>query len=155
MAHAYGSGFVPAPGDPLTLRTLPLFFEVLRVLLTAGVTVVAEAAFQDGLWRPRLQALADRAHLRIVQCYVEAVVAHERVVGRAPARLAVSRHAPRALAGGRAAHADDALERGFEDWTRAFASFDRVSVTAPSIDVDTTDGYAPDLVGIVDFVNQP
>lgn len=48
--HASG----PALGDALTMRTLPTFFSVLELLLRAGVTTVAEAAFQDHVWRPRL-----------------------------------------------------------------------------------------------------
>jgi predicted kinase len=46
MVHAAGD-FVPAPGDELTMRTLPTFFQVLELLLRAGVTTVAEAAFQS------------------------------------------------------------------------------------------------------------
>jgi predicted kinase len=42
MVHAT-PGFVPGPGDELTMRTLPAFFGVLEFLLTAGVTTVAEA----------------------------------------------------------------------------------------------------------------
>jgi hypothetical protein len=43
---------------------------------------------------------------------------------------------------------------GAEQPTQWFASFERVSVPAPSIEVDTTDGYTPGLAEIVDFVNQ-
>jgi predicted kinase len=143
MVHAQGGEFHAAFSDPLTLRTLPLFFDVLRVLLTAGVTVVAEAAFQDRLWRPGLEPLAELAHLRIVQCHVDAAVALERHDRRAAVN-----------AGGRRAHAD-IIGKGIEDWKRAFASFDRISIPAPSIDVDTTDGHTPDLAEIVDFINRP
>ena len=54
MVHAT-PGFVPGPGDELTARTLPVFFGVLELLLRAGVTTVAEAAFQDRVWNPRLE----------------------------------------------------------------------------------------------------
>lgn len=155
MVHAEGGAFEAAPDDPLTVRTFPLFFDVLHVLLTAGVTVVAEAAFQDTLWRRGLEPLTDLAELRIVQCNVTATIAHERAVRRSTARLAVSRHQPAVGAHGRAAHADAALVEAMEDWERAFASFDRVSIPAPTIDVDTTEGYAPDLAEIVAFINQP
>jgi hypothetical protein len=37
MVHA-SPGFVPGPGDELTMRTLPVFFDVLALLLGAGVT---------------------------------------------------------------------------------------------------------------------
>jgi hypothetical protein len=52
MVHATPGSFVPGPGDDLTARTLPVFFGVLEMLLRAGVTTVAEAAFQDRIWRP-------------------------------------------------------------------------------------------------------
>jgi predicted kinase len=117
----------------LTERTLPLFFGALRLLLAGGVTVVAEAAFQDRVWRPGLEPLEELAELRIVQCHVDAVVAHGR-----------RRSEP-----GAHARLGDAVE----DWEQAFASFDRLSVAAPSIDVDTTDGYRPGIDEIIDFVN--
>jgi predicted kinase len=136
MVHAEGGEFEPAPGDPLTVRTFPLFFDVLRLLVTGGVTVVAEAAFQDELWRRGLEPLAGLAQLRIVQCHVDATVAHER---------AATRH--------RNAHADSA-QAELAEWTSAYAAFERVSLPAPSIDVDTTDGYEPALAEIVAFVNR-
>ena len=55
MVHAT-PGFVPGPGDELTMRTLPVFFGVLEVLLRASVTTVAEAAFQDRL----VQSISER-----------------------------------------------------------------------------------------------
>ena len=36
-----------------------------------------------------------------------------------------------------------------------YASFERISIPAPSIVVDTTDGYAPKLAEIVNFINRP
>jgi predicted kinase len=98
MVHAHGGEFEAAPGDPLTQRTFPLFFEVLRVLLAGGVTIVAEAAFQDHLWREGLGPLTKLAELRIVQCHVDPAVARERAERRA------AEHAGR-----RAAHADPGL----------------------------------------------
>jgi predicted kinase len=140
LVHAHGGEFQAAAGDPLTQRTLPLFFDVLRLLLTAQVTVVAEAAFQDRLWRPGLQPLTELAQLRIVQCHVDVAVAHER-------------HEHRLAAGGRKAHAK-IIGNELDEWRDAYESFDRLSLPAPSIDVDTTDGYAPDLAEIVAFVNR-
>jgi predicted kinase len=153
MVHAHGGDFEPAPGDPLTQRTFPLFFQVVRLLLEGGVSVVAEAAFQDRLWRIGLEPLAALAELRIVHCDVDAALAFERVVGRSDVRLGVSRHGVAAPASGRAAHADDSLAQELDEWRRRFTAFDSVSVDAPSIVVDTTDGYTPGLAELVDFVN--
>lgn len=116
---------------------------------------MAEAAFQDPLWRRGLESLTDLAELRIVRCNVTATITHDRAVRRSISRRAVSRHQSAVGVPGRTAHADTALVEAIEDWERAFASFDRVSIPAPAIDVDTTDGYAPDLAGIVAFINQP
>jgi predicted kinase len=49
MVHATwgpaAAGFVARPGDELTVKTFPVFFSVLEVLLKGGVTTVAEAAW--------------------------------------------------------------------------------------------------------------
>ena len=132
-------GFVPGPGDELTKRTLPTFFGVLELLLRAGVTTVAEAAFQDRLWRPGLEPLRSLAQIRIVHCVVDEDVALERKVRRTeenPLRRAHADPAPHDMA----AHA------------LGHAAFERVSVDAPWIEVDTTDGYKPRLNEIVAFV---
>jgi predicted kinase len=134
-------GFAPGPGDELTARTLPVFFSVLELLLTAGVTTVAEAAFQDHVWRPGLMPLLPLARLRLVHCTVDARVAFERTVRRA------------AGDGVRRAHAEpgpaDQAER-----LRQHAGFDRVSLDAPSIEVDTTSGYRPGVAQIAAFVSR-
>ena len=140
MVHAFGDEFEPAAGDPLTRRTLAAFFDVLRVLVDAGSTVVAEAAFQDGLWRQGLAPLTALGGLRVVQCHVDPALgrerrraAHDAGAGKAHARI---------------------IGESVEDWQRAYGSFEWLSLDAPSIDVDTSDGYAPSLVEIVAFVER-
>ncbi len=120
MVHAHGS-----PGDELAMRTYALFFDVLRILVDGGVTVVAEAAFQDELWRRGLDPLLDRVRLRIVQCVVEQELARQRVRDR----------------GVREAHGDP--------WEPE--SFERLSLDVPTLEVDTTDGYRPSLDQIAWF----
>jgi predicted kinase len=140
MAHAT-PGFAPGPGDDLTMRTLPAFFRVLELLLTAGVTTVAEAAFQDRVWRPRLTPLLPLARLRVVQCTASPEVAFRRMVRR------------RASSGVRAAH-DDPGPTGEADYIRRHQEFDRLSLDAPWIEVDTTSGYRPTLDQVVAFINR-
>ena len=139
MVHAT-PGFVAEPGDELTRRTLPVFFAVLELLLRSGVTTVAEAAFQDHVWRPRLEPLRGLARIRVVHCTVGADVAFERSIKRRqdnPLRRAHADPGPRDAAGHRAVH-------------RAFR---KVGVDAPSLEVDTTDGYRPSFGQILSFVN--
>lgn len=136
MAHAT-PGFTPGPGDELTKRTLSTFFGVLELLLKAQVTTVAEAAFQHRVWQPGLQPLQQLAQLRIVQCSVDPDMALQRTLRRTQENPV------------RQAHADP--RRGT---TRTgHNEFDPISLEAPSIQVDTTDGYAPDLNTIVAFIN--
>jgi predicted kinase len=136
-------GFMAGPGDELTMRTFPVFFDVVEMLLRAGVTTIAEAAFQDHLWRPRLEALRGLAQLRIVHCVVGNEVAFQRVLRRAQGNPV------------RRAHADPRPGHDVADFVRQRNAFDRVSVQAPWIEVDTTDGYQPGLDEIARFVNHP
>jgi predicted kinase len=136
MAHAAGPSFQPTAGDPLTMRTVEAFFEVIGVLVDAEVSIVAEAAYQDRMWRHGLEPLLGRARLQIVHCEVEATVAWERANERIT----------------RAAHAVGAHVHELEAWTEFFTSFERLSIDAPSLSVDTTEGYAPSLAEIVAFV---
>jgi len=133
MVHAT-PGFRAEPGDPLTLRTLPTFFGVLRLLLENGVTTVAEAAFQDHVWRPNLEPLLAAADLRIVHCSVSDEVAVERRGRRSAAEPT------------RRAHADG-------HGVVPPSAFRRLASNAPAIEVDTSDGYRPGLEEIVAFVN--
>ncbi len=138
MVHAT-PGFAPVHGEALNLRTLPAFFGVLELLLRAGVTTVAEAAFQDRLWRPGLEPLGRLARIRVVHCVVGAEVALERRARRLvldPLRGAAHGEGPR----------EDTAARGL-----AHDAFDRVAVDAPWIEVDTTDGYDPGLEEIAAF----
>ncbi|MHA6627030.1 AAA family ATPase [Pseudonocardia sichuanensis] len=140
MVHAT-PGVVPGPRDELSMRTLPTFFQVIELLLRAGVTTVAEAAFQDRLWRPGLQPLRHLARIRIVHCTVAAEVALERRVRRMdddPSRRAHDVSRP-----------DDAVaEAARHD------AFDRVSIDAPWLEVDTTDGYEPGFETIAAFARE-
>ena len=135
-------GFVPAPGDALTLRTLPTFFGVLELLLRAGVTTVAEAAFQDRVWRSGLEPLADLARIRIVHCTIDADLALARKLRRRSEQPL------------RRAHADP--EPG-DASTHAAShnTFERLSLDVPWIEVDTTDGYEPALKAVAAFIDSP
>lgn len=135
MAHA-SAGFTPAEGDELTRRALPAFFAVLRLLLEAGVTTVAEAAFQHHVWRPRLDPLLPLAEVRVVQCAADPGAAWDRVVRRQAADPV------------RRAHPGPA---GREEYLRLLREFRPLRLAAPLIEVDTTSGYRPALEEVVAF----
>jgi len=127
-------GFVPGLQDALSRQASRAFFDAVGALLDTGASLVAEAAFQDRVWRPELERTAARAELRIVQCMVDPALARERV----RERLASD---PRS----RSAHADAAALDAPE------TPFSPVSLAVPTLHVDTTAGYDPGLEAIIAF----
>ncbi|UQU61471.1 ATP-binding protein [Couchioplanes caeruleus] len=111
------------------LHTLETFFGVLEVLARGRVTAVAEAAFQDRLWRPRLEALAALTPLRVIRCAPPAGVVRARIA----ARMAAD-----------AAHDDAALLARPPAW-------EPITMDVPTLVVDTADGYRPSLAAIAEF----
>jgi predicted kinase len=124
--------------DDLDLPALHTFFEVLTVLARGGVSAIAEAAFQDRLWRPNLLRLSAFAELRIIHCAAPRQVLHERIRHRAE-------HDPH-----RRAHNDAAL---VADGTRTVETFVPVRMDVAQMRVDTTNGYEPGLDAIARFVS--
>jgi predicted kinase len=141
MVHATPA-FEPGLDDELSRRTNPLFFRVLETLLAAGVTTVAEAAFQDRLWHPGLEPLCELARIRVVHCVVDPEVALQR---------SLRRHAENPH---RRAHPDPGPAEA-DDYLLRLRAFDRVALDVPSAEIDTTNGYRPALSDLVAFVNRP
>ncbi|MFB7518100.1 AAA family ATPase [Streptomyces sp. NPDC056144] len=133
--HGDAGGF-----DALNGPAMEAFFATLAVLIRSGTSVIAEAAFQDRLWRPGLEPLADVADLRVVRCTAPAPTLARRVAERA--RL--DRH--------RAAHGDHALLADMEAGVYDPGRFVPISLTAPVLLVDTSDGYAPGIEEIGRFL---
>jgi hypothetical protein len=70
------------------------------------------------------------------------------VVDEAVARERMARRIAQGDAS-RSAHADAEL------LSRGGAPFERISLLAPSIEVETTNGYAPGIEAVVAFINKP
>ena len=116
-----------------------VFFAVLATLLRDGVTTVAEAAFQDRLWRPGLEPLRPLARIRVVHCTVDPEVALQRSL-----RRRAEEPTRRAHADPTAADAADFLER--------LRTFDRVDLGTLFLEIDTSDGYRPPLADLLAFL---
>jgi predicted kinase len=138
MAHAT-PGFTAAPGDELTQRTLPVFFGMLNLLVQAGVTTVAEAAFQDHVWRPRLEPLRDLARIRVLHCATSPEVAFARIARR-------ERDDPH-----RHVHGEPSA---WAERETAHHAFRPVRIDAPALEVDTGDGYRPSFGQILSFIEK-
>lgn len=141
MVHAYGA-FDPQIGDELTHATFPVFFEVLELMLKSRVTVIAEAAFQDRLWRPGLERLAPLAQIRLIHCVVDAATAYQRRLARVQENPIHAIHMDAA-----AIRADPQAIRRHDDFV--FPAFSPARV----LRVATSDGYKPLLAEILMFID--
>ncbi|MFK0050229.1 hypothetical protein ACIQU4_40240 [Streptomyces sp. NPDC090741] len=110
------------------------------MLLAAGVTLVAEAAYQDQLWRTGLEPLTKIADLRIIRCTTPTPTIIERMTERADS----DRH--------RAAHGDRQLLTDIAVGTSSPEEFVDISLDAPTLLVDTSDGYQPGTAEIGAFI---
>lgn len=125
--------------DDLDLKTFHEFFETLDDLVRAGTNLVAEAAFQDRLWRPGLEPLVDLADIRVLRCVVEPEVARARIAHRAAAEPS------------RAVHADTDFLRRIAEGQRPIESWVPIALDVPTLLVDTTQALSPSLARIVEF----
>jgi predicted kinase len=125
-------GFVATTSDPLTVRTYDLFFQAIELLLSSEVTLVAEAAFQHAVWWRGLKPLSGLATFKIIRCRVSDEVARQRMLARMASQAT------------RTAHADG------EHLTRN-RQFDMIHIDAPTLDVDTSDGWRPGLEEVAAF----
>ncbi|MEU8434141.1 AAA family ATPase [Streptomyces sp. NPDC029216] len=132
--------YQPGDGDPLNLPAMHAFFDTLGVLLQAGVTVVAEAAYQDRLWRPGLEPLTKFADLRIIRCTTPTPTIVKRMTERADS----DEH--------RAAHGDREFLTRIATGAYSPEGFVDISLDAPTLLVDTSDGYRPGSAEIAAFV---
>jgi predicted kinase len=120
-----------------------VFSELISELLRSGIGVVAECNYHRGISEPELRPVAALGRPVIIHCQVDRELSYRRFRERHERRLPERRYA---FDGDRIAE----LARGIpqDSWERA----EPVEIGAPVLRVDTTDGYAPDLDEIVQFV---
>lgn len=129
-----------ADKDRVTKSAFEIFFRAIRLLLSCDVTFVAEAAFQDERWRIGLEPLVSLADMKLIHCEVGSELARQRVIRR--------RLEQQSATGPTRAPADPAADAP----PPAVRPFVPLSLPVPSLRVDTSDGYAPQLDEIVAFI---
>jgi len=109
------------------------FFSTIEGLLKAGVSLIAEAAFQHKLWSARLTPLMESARIAIIICLPgDDKTAYERYLARREKEPL------------RAYFHGDIGEAQQEP-----PVYDPPQLDVQTIRVDTTDGYAPDIDEII------
>ena len=129
--------------DAIAVRANAAFFDAAERLVGHGVSVVIEAAFQHRLWAGPLARFEPQADIRIVRCQIDPGLALKRISDRLD-------HA----AWRQGLHPDRAYLEARSAPMPQRANYDAIHVDHPTLNVETTDGYRPDLEAILAFVTR-
>lgn len=133
--RTYGAPSSELPGDVNGIVT-DLFFETIGRLITGGVSIIAEAAFQHPVWSSRLSPLLDKARVRVVICSPGG-----------DGVLALKRFLERGLADRRRAyfHGDKGVAMARDGLNVPVSPYEKLHIDAPTFHIDTSDGFNPDI----------
>ncbi|HEU4554432.1 MAG TPA: AAA family ATPase [Chitinophaga sp.] len=116
------------------------FFQVLASLAGAGISAVAEAAFQHTVWEAGLAQLEEKAGIVILLCKVSPDLALQRFNNRLLADPEREKF-----------HGDQDVR--FDEGLKKFIiEYKPPGLPYPTLEVDTTNGYTPGMNAIMDFI---
>ena len=133
-------GHVTDPPQDIQRQASETFFAAVQFLLAHQVTLVAEAAFQHRVWVPKLESLSEIARIRVIVCTVDPQLARARHIARGLADPDRERF-----------HEDRPVKAAREGRELPIGTYDPPRVGAPTLTVDTSDGYDPEFEAIVSF----
>lgn len=113
------------------------FFEVIDLLISKRISIVIEAAFQHKLWETQLAKFLNKAEIRIIVCKVPLELAKERFYKRILDQPEREKF-----------HEDSTIE----NTVLLTEDYEMINMPLPTLEVDTTDNYNPDLEKIVNFI---
>lgn len=117
------------------------FFEIVKHYLSAGISIVIEAAFQNKIWSERIEELSAISDPCIVLCAING-------------QLAAERHLQRGLSDQRREHfhGDERVAKFRETGVMAPpGNYVPPVLDVPQIEVSTVDDYHPSLEEIIKF----
>jgi predicted kinase len=136
---AYTTGVTVQQGTAEALRLFDLFYDVVDAYLERGISVVAEAAFRADIAPDELLERTSAERLLLIRCVTNDEVWFRRFRDR----------------GHRPGHRDgDFITRMESGGGPTSATYLPDLPGIPTLDVDTTDGYAPPFEQIVSFIEQ-
>lgn len=121
--------------DEIAKQVYEWFFSGIAQMLQDEGSVIAEAAFQHHVWSPKLEDLSELADIRLVLCEVSPALAFSRMQQR---------------------YQEEPGRREYHPLPPGHKGADEVynppRIDAPSLSVDTSDGYHPSLGAILEFL---
>jgi len=129
FASTHGLAHAELPPD--TNRTVTeTFFAVISILVDNKVSFIAEAAFQQKVWAPKLTEIAQRASIRLIICESSEAEIQSRI--------------------GRRLREDP--EHGRLHGVAAYGPYEAPKIDSPTMTVDTSLNYRPSILEIVSFI---
>jgi predicted kinase len=129
LVHTTGSSNADS-----ALRVYETFFQTIKLVLSQGITSIAEASFQHKRWAPKLEPLQAIARIRIIICEVGPQLAAERWLARQstdPGRLRF--------------HGETSSV------PTLISEYEAPRLSVPTLIVNTIAEYQPDLAAISEF----
>lgn len=128
-------------GKDINRHLYDIFFDTVDFVVSKGVSVVIEAAFQHPVWLPKLTYLAKVARVALVVCTIQPDLAQARYNERVLVDPARERF-----------HGDRVVSPANDGIGASDRPYEPPAMDLPTLIVDTTDGYNPTLDQIVSFV---
>jgi len=126
-------------GNSVDWHIYETFFQTINLLISQGVSLIIEAAFQHKLWKYRLPDFLEKADVRIIVCEINPALAKMRFTNR------LSNDPNREKF-----HEDKSDEK----LASLIEAYERINIDTPMLAVDTSDNYYPGLEKIVSFIKQ-
>lgn len=127
----------------IDLHVYETFFHMIDLLITQGVSIIIEAAFQHKLWQPKLYALLNKADIKIIICSTDPELAKTRFDDRLM-------NEP----GRKTFHGENPILSSNEKVALLIEQYENVSMEVPTLQVDTTNNYNPNIDVVVDFIKR-
>ena len=118
------------------IRIYNTFFKIVEQLLDNNITIIAEAAFQHKLWIPKYSILKQKSNIIVILCKIDPELSYKRYLERKN---------------------DDPLREYYHGDVPLFnenKEYEHIMFPVPTLEVDTTNNYNPDISGIKSFINK-
>jgi len=119
------------------------YFDILHVFVSKGISVVTEAAFQQKLWAPKLQAYRELADIKLIRCMIAPVIASDRMTKRGLENPRRERF-----------HRDFSVHTARKGHENLISDYTPPTFDASMLDVNTEGNYSPSLEEIILFVTK-
>lgn len=122
-----------ASQEILRERAFLVFFQTVEFFLSKSTSLVIEAAFRNHVWLSKLEPILSVANVKVIQCVLDAGLAHDRVLRRRQEEIEIG---------------NDIVGKPPSSIVH---DFEYLSLSVPTLRVSTIEGYNPSIDEITAF----